>query len=142
MLFTGNEGKSQNGFTYSTDQPARKVTAAKKMERGGRRLANSKNNECFSAPAESFMQEFDFESNLALFNKKAVFREIEHDFPELSLEPGSREQKYRHDENVLQPGENNSAPVVMKQQIKVPGTKFQLYYTGRPLRMSVCVLIM
>ncbi|CAG5123889.1 unnamed protein product [Candidula unifasciata] len=139
--------KPRNGFSYPTDQSTQKITAAKKMERGGRRGANAKNNECFSAPAESFLQEFDFESNLAMFNKKAVFREIETDFPELNLEPGFREKKYRHDENILQPGENNSAPVVMKQQIKVPGTKFQLYYTdtglvvpsvSRELREKVC----
>ena len=104
----------------------------KRMERGGKRTTmNAKNSECFSAPTQSYLQDFDFESNLALFNKKAVFQEIENGFPELSLSgvpPG--EQKYRHDENILQPGESNLVPV-RKQQIQVPGSTNKLYITGQ-----------
>lgn len=127
---------------FSADHHGRRVTAARKMERGGKRGANAKNNECFSAPADSFMQEFDFESNLALFNKEAVFREIENGFPELNVDSDLREQKYRHDENVLQPGENNLAPVMMKQQIQVPGSKFQLYYTGKLLMLMLFYMVL
>ena len=59
-----------------------------------------------------------------------MFQEIENDFPDLSLESDPREQKYRHDENILQPGEFMSDSPSTIQQIEVPGGKTQLYYTG------------
>lgn len=54
-------------------------------------------------------EEFDFEKNLALFDKQAVFKEIEAGQNSGSLPPDvvsqtnrRTEDKYRHDENVLQ----------------------------------------
>lgn len=61
--------------------------------------------------------EFDFESNLALFNKKKVFKEMEDENPELVKVELKKPQKYRHDENVLA-----SKPATLKQ-IQVDGAK-------------------
>ncbi|GFR69554.1 enhancer of mRNA-decapping protein 3 [Elysia marginata] len=145
-----NSKHSSSKSELQTQSPGRKMSQPKRMERGGKRTTvNSKNSECFSAPTQSYLQDFDFESNLALFNKKAVFQEIENEFPELSLSSGPPlEQKYRHDENILQPGESNMVPV-RKQQIKVPGTTKKLYITdsgllvpaiSQELREQLCAL--
>ena len=80
--------------------------------------------DCFSAPVDSFLDEFDFEKNLALFDKKAVFEEIESAQPEVVKACEKTVSKYRCDENVLQ-----TAPVVL-QQIKVPNQSGHSYVTG------------
>jgi len=86
--------------------------------------------DCFSAPVECLLDEFDFEKNLALFDKKAVFEEIESNTPEGALIAEKKPTKYRYDENVLQ-----SKPVKL-QQIKVPKDYGSSYVTG----MSVWTL--
>lgn len=83
--------------------------------------------DCFSAPVDSFLDEFDFEKNLALFDKKAVFEEIESTQPEFVKAVDKTASKYRCDENVLQSG-----PVVL-QQIKVPNQSGQTYVTDSGL---------
>ena len=80
--------------------------------------------DCFSAPVDSFLDDFDFEKNLALFDKKAVFEEIESAQPEEVRAVDKKPSKYRCDENVLQSG-----PVVL-QQIKIPNQSGQTYVTG------------
>jgi enhancer of mRNA-decapping protein 3 len=74
--------------------------------------------DCFSEPVDTFIaEEFDFEKNLALFDKQAVFEEIESQgYPKI-VRNGSQHQeaKYKSDENVLP-----SHPVVL-DQIVVPG---------------------
>lgn len=95
------------------DARQRKVSTPKKMERGGRRAVQRE--DCFSAPAESFLMEFDFEKNLALFDKKAVFEEIENGpSSDSERQAERRPSKYRHDENVLP-----SQPTDLRQ-IRVP----------------------
>ncbi|XP_074650254.1 enhancer of mRNA-decapping protein 3-like [Tubulanus polymorphus] len=73
-------------------------------------------DDCFSAPVESFLEEFDFEKNLALFDKQAIFEEIENNMkPDVVRNTDKRAPtKYRCDENVLPSG-----PVIY-QQIKIP----------------------
>ncbi|CAC5413803.1 EDC3 [Mytilus coruscus] len=80
-----------------------------------RKRSQSRDDCCFSAPTQSCMAEFDFEKNLALFDKKAVFQEIENSGPEIirANEP-KKPLKYRHDENVLETKKS------VLQQIKVP----------------------
>jgi enhancer of mRNA-decapping protein 3 len=60
---------------------------------------------------ESLEEDFDFEGNLALFDKKEIFKEIdnEHIFgtkgsqkPDLVRQLYKPEEKYRHDENVIE----------------------------------------
>lgn len=72
----------------------------------------------FSTPVDTFLgDDFDFEKNLALFDKKAVFKEIENncDYNHTLNTPEKKPTKYRHDENVLESG-----PVEYRQ-IKVQG---------------------
>jgi len=71
-------------------------------------------NDCFAMPVDSFASaEFDFEKNLAMFDKRAVFNEIERDLEQsgapssskptcaMSSVTRSADAKYRCDENVL-----------------------------------------
>lgn len=64
-----------------------------------------KNHDCFN-DLEIFVDDFDFEKNLALFDKQAVFEEIEKGRENGTCGQNSRtnrsEQKYRCDENILQ----------------------------------------
>lgn len=67
-----------------------------------------KDEDCFSPSVENMHDDFDFEKNLALFDKETVFSAIDQ---ELSNRPDivrlvdcnkrAPEPKYRHDENVL-----------------------------------------
>ncbi|KAH9513310.1 enhancer of mRNA decapping [Bulinus truncatus] len=122
----GVNGGSGSFRNWTESDHSRKARSTRRAD-GNRKGANAKNSECFSAPTESYLQEFDFESNLALFNKKKVFQEIENGFPELSLDGDCLEQKYKHDENVLQPVD--MPQTILKQQIQVPESKSQLYFT-------------
>lgn len=61
-----------------------------------------------------------------MFDKKAVFEEIENTCPEVvKVVENKKPQKYRCDENVLQSG-----PVVL-QQIKVPNAYSTTFVTGK-----------
>lgn len=71
--------------------------------------------DCFSAPVDSILDdgEFDFEKNLAMFDKQAVFDEIENNgYPGMVVRAIERghEAKFKNDENVLQ-----SKPTVYNQ---------------------------
>ena len=82
------------------------------------RRGRHQREDCFSAPVDSFLgDDFDFEKNLALFDKRAVFREIEdHAGYESPKQQNERNPtKYKCDENVL-----DSGPVIYKQ-IEVGG---------------------
>ena len=85
--------------------------------------------DCFSAPTDSFLDEFDFEKNLALFDKQAVFEEIEKEIEEMGypkiIRPTNQPAKYRCDENVLQ-----SEPVVYRQ-IKMTHSSNKEFQTGK-----------
>lgn len=82
--------------------------------RGARGAAISKEEDCFAVPIDSIVDdEFDFEKNLALFDKRAVFdrierqRDIAGSTTPTSLaatgcsSPHLTDAKYRCDENVL-----------------------------------------
>lgn len=86
--------------------------------------------DCFSAPVDSLLDEFDFEKNLALFDKKAVFEEIESSNPDGMPIVEKKPTKYRYDENVLQ-----SKPVKL-QQIKVPKQYGNSYVTGKGIKAT------
>ncbi|CAH1796386.1 unnamed protein product [Owenia fusiformis] len=82
-------------------------------------------SDCFSAPMDSFLDDFDFEKNLALFDKQAVFEEIENSCSgnEMNAPP----VKYRCDENVLKSG-----PTVFRQ-IQLPEGDAPEYVTDSGL---------
>lgn len=95
-----------------------------------------RDDECFGdGMDEGLDTDFDFEGNLALFDKAAVFSEI--DTSERRNGARSRgtpqEQtpsRYRHDENILE-----AKPIVYRQiTVPQPGTKE--YCTGKSVRLS------
>lgn len=108
------------------DARGRRVSTPKKIERNSRK--GVQREDCFSAPSESFHMEFDFEKNLALFDKKAVFEEIENGTVSDGERPGDyRSNKYRHDENVL------AGNLAEMRQIKVPCCSPTEFRTGKCL---------
>ncbi|CAL1278907.1 unnamed protein product [Larinioides sclopetarius] len=88
---------------------------------------------CFSAPVDSEVLDvdFDFEKNLALFDKRAVFEEIDalskSDHVRLVDCNKRTPTKYRHDENVL----SNDIPIL--RQISVPCKYTEEYVTDTGL---------
>ena len=100
-----------------------KSSTPRKIEFRKRSQSRDHSEDCFSAPGHSYLTDFDFEKNLALFDKKAVFEEIENANPDLvKVVEAKKPQKYRCDENVIQSG-----PVVL-QQIKVPNVNSNLQF--------------
>ena len=94
----------------------------------------NKDDECFGDGMDERLDtDFDFEGNLALFDKAAVFSEI--DTSERrgngvrsrgTPGPGTRTpSRYRHDENILE-----AKPIVYRQ-ITVPQNSGKEYCTGK-----------
>lgn len=103
-----NNGKQQN---------QRKLTQRQKwIER---------DEQAFGTPIDqSLNQDFDFEKNLALFNKEAVWEEINNSSkPDVIRQSEINKGKYRHDENVLL-----SKPTTLRQII-VPVNDDKEYVT-------------
>ncbi|XP_053405108.1 enhancer of mRNA-decapping protein 3-like [Mercenaria mercenaria] len=116
--FSGRRNSESEGRASHKSSVPRKIEFRKKP--------NSR-QDCFSAPVDSLLDEFDFEKNLALFDKKAVFEEIESNNPDVIRISDKKPTKYRHDENVLQ-----SKPVTF-QQIRVPKDYGNSYVTDSGL---------
>ncbi|XP_015272007.1 PREDICTED: enhancer of mRNA-decapping protein 3 [Gekko japonicus] len=79
----------------------------------------NKDDECFGDDIEEILDtDFDFEGNLALFDKAAVFEEIETYERKSGTRsrgtPNEKSARYRHDENILE-----SEPIVYRR-ITVP----------------------
>lgn len=79
----------------------------------------NKDDECFGDDIEEIPDtDFDFEGNLALFDKAAVFEEIDTYERKSGTRsrgtPNERSARYRHDENILE-----SEPIVYRR-ITVP----------------------
>lgn len=73
---------------------------------------NFKNHDLMQPDEEEIAEDFDFEGNLALFDKKEIFKEIDNENifgfksnvnhkPDLVRQLNKQEEKYRHDENIL-----------------------------------------
>lgn len=129
----GNRNGARHTPTKDDHFRGRKNSASERSHRSSvpRKIEFRKKQQprqdCFSAPVDSFLDDFDFEKNLALFDKKAVFEEIENTQPDFIKTAEKAVSKYRCDENVLQSG-----PVVL-QQIKVPNQSSQIYVTDSGL---------
>ena len=107
------------------------VSSSPRRIEGGGRSRRQHRDDCFSAPVDTFLgDDFDFEKNLALFDKKAVFEEIENT-DDRFCGVQKRATKYKHDENVLQ-----TAPTIYRQ-IKVNGeiSSDKSYVTDTGLRV-------
>lgn len=86
-------------------------------------------------PDEFSDQDFDFEGNLALFDKKSVFKEIEienssfggkEQKPDLVRQLHKPEEKYRHDENVL------DSMMMQFRNVQLEFKPKQEYFTDEP----------
>jgi len=83
-----------------------------------------RNDACFGVSLDTIVKEdFDFEKNLALFNKKAFYNKI-HKKPDL-VPHEKVSNKYKHNENVL-----HSTPVKFRQ-VTVPSPAINEYITGK-----------
>lgn len=109
--------------SVSEEKSCQKPSVPKRTEQQKKALTK---DDCFSTPAETILDDFDFEKNLALFDKKAVFEEIENSNVD-GLAADKKPTKYRCDENVLQ-----SKPAKF-QQIKVPKDCGKSYFTDTGL---------
>lgn len=66
--------------------------------------SSGKRQECFAVPVDSCIDEFDFEKNLALFDKEQVFSQIENELGQSAdIVVGKVDKKYRYDEMILPP---------------------------------------
>ena len=89
----------------------------------------NKDDECFGDDIEEIPDtDFDFEGNLALFVKAAVFEEIDTYERRTGTRsrgiPNERPTRYRHDENILE-----SEPIVYRR-ITVPHNVSKEFCTG------------
>ncbi|RXM93985.1 Enhancer of mRNA-decapping protein 3 [Acipenser ruthenus] len=116
--------------SWSSSSRGNNQTTPKKngMKNGGG--LKNKDDECFGDPLEEILDtDFDFEGNLALFDKAAVFSEIETSEKRSGARsrgtPSERTPaRYRHDENILE-----AEPIVYRQ-IMVPQSGGKEYCTG------------
>lgn len=95
---------------------------------------NTKNYELMQ-PDDFSEEDFDFEGNLALFDKRKIFREIDNENifgtkgnskPDLVRQLHKPEEKYRHDENVL------DSLFMQFQQVQLDFKPLQEYTTDEP----------
>lgn len=119
-----NKKKGHNSFDSK-----RKVTTPKRSD--GRRRMTERDDAAFNEPVSDFIleNEFDFEKNLALFDKKAVIEELSAlsrpDVVRLTdCNRRNQQMKYRNDENVLE-----QEPVVYRQ-VQVPCIVEKEFVTG------------
>ncbi|XP_066144739.1 enhancer of mRNA-decapping protein 3 isoform X2 [Euwallacea fornicatus] len=93
-------------------------------QKGGKQWSKSwKDEECFGSPLDHRVKrDFDFEKNLALFDKQAIWEELNSQRPDVVRNVENR-KKYRHDENVIAP------QPISTRQIIVPKQEFNEYVT-------------
>lgn len=126
-------GWSNNG--YADPSPQKFSTTSRKQNVRSKKGLYRQTEDCFSTNVADMTEDFDFAKNLAMFDKAAVYQEINSGSDgEVLLTPSKnrrkREEKYRHDEFVLQKG-----PVVFRQIITNEPEKAEIeeYYTDAGL---------
>ncbi|KAM6961459.1 enhancer of mRNA-decapping protein 3 [Aplochiton taeniatus] len=112
----------------SSSKGTNQVTPKKNGVKNGGGQMKQRDDECFGNGIEDGLDtDFDFEGNLALFDKAAVFSQIETSEAERRGNgtrsrgtPGEQTpQRYRHDENILE-----AKPIVYRQiSVPQPGAK-------------------
>ncbi|XP_075536166.1 enhancer of mRNA-decapping protein 3 [Dermacentor variabilis] len=129
------------------DAKKKVVAVAPKKGEGPRRATTAamrcRDDACFSAPVDATVleQDFDFEKNLALFDKRAVFNEIDaalsrpapcNDYSALASKSGAHvvctPPSYRCDENIL-----GGSALDSMCRIRVPGKQEINYVTDMGL---------
>ncbi|XP_063994944.1 enhancer of mRNA-decapping protein 3 [Diachasmimorpha longicaudata] len=100
------------------------VSAKVNQRKMHRQKYQERDEQAFGTPIDqSLNQDFDFEKNLALFNKEAVWQEINSSKPDVLRQSENSRGKYRHDENILV-----SKPTTLRQ-IVVPLSDEREYVT-------------
>ncbi|XP_023223479.1 enhancer of mRNA-decapping protein 3-like isoform X2 [Centruroides sculpturatus] len=122
--------KSDDALRKKSGEARKKVSTPKKNE--NRKWYMERDEECFNVPIDNSILEndFDFEKNLALFDKQAIFDEINAHTKGDSVrlvDCNRREQRYRCDENVLE-GET-----FVSNQISVPCNVDRIFVTDTGL---------
>ncbi|KAG5896748.1 hypothetical protein JTB14_031728 [Gonioctena quinquepunctata] len=101
-------------------------TPNKREKTKGKWVKGWKDEECFGSPMDksNISKDFDFEKNLALFNKQAIWDELNAQKPDVVRQADNKgTAKYRHDENVIA-----TLPTTYRQ-ISVPKQDFCEYVT-------------
>ncbi|CAG9862579.1 unnamed protein product [Phyllotreta striolata] len=122
--------------SFKNNTPNKKEKSNKKWIKGW------KDEECFGSSMEQgISKDFDFEKNLALFNKQAIWDELNAQKPDVVKHTDNKKPtKYRHDENVI------ATIPTSYRQITVPKQDFCEYVTddgliipsiSRPLRKKL-----
>ncbi|XP_039248184.2 enhancer of mRNA-decapping protein 3-like [Styela clava] len=119
----------------SSPQPGSEYKGGKKYSKVRKGLYN-RDDDTFDNNPQDMTEDFDFVKNLALFDKLAVYNEINSGSDGESMRTPSKqrhrkvEEKYKHDEFVLQKG-----PVIYRQIITNEVTKYEVseYYTDAGL---------
>lgn len=111
-----NFRRRHNSWSSSSRHPNQATPKKTGLKNG---QGKTKDDECFGDDVEELPDtDFDFEGNLALFDKAAVFEEIDtherRSGPRARGVPSDRPTRYRHDENILE-----SEPTVYRR-IAVP----------------------
>lgn len=106
------EVSSANNFMTSSAPQSFKPDNTQQQQPKKNKKHNNKNYDLMQ-PDDFSEEDFDFEGNLALFDKKEIFKEIDNENifgvkgsaasqkPDLVRQLHKPEEKYRHDENVL-----------------------------------------
>ncbi|XP_076026484.1 enhancer of mRNA-decapping protein 3 isoform X2 [Genypterus blacodes] len=108
----------------SSSRGANQVTPKKNGVKNGNSHMKHRDDECFGDNVDEELDtDFDFEGNLALFDKAAVFSEIDTSRSNGARSRGTPQEqtpsRYRHDENILE-----AKPVVYRQiTVSQPGSK-------------------
>ncbi|XP_054645579.1 enhancer of mRNA-decapping protein 3-like [Dunckerocampus dactyliophorus] len=116
----------------SSSRTANQVTPKKNGVKNGCSQMKQRDDECFGDGMDGGLDaDFDFEGNLALFDKAAVFSEIDTSERRNGVRSRGTPQeqtpsRYRHDENILE-----GKPVVYRQ-ITVPQPGAKEYCTDLP----------
>ncbi|CAG9766296.1 unnamed protein product [Ceutorhynchus assimilis] len=103
--------KFDEGLAFSNKSNNTPINNKRGATKGGRQWVKSwKDEECFGSPLDHHVKgEFDFEKNLALFDKQAIWDELNLQKPDVVKNTENRKKysvfrwnsKYRHDENVI-----------------------------------------
>ncbi|XP_012697000.1 enhancer of mRNA-decapping protein 3 [Clupea harengus] len=110
--------RRHNSWSSSSRGGSQATPKKNGMKNGGG--MKNKDDECFGDVLDDGLDEdFDFEGNLALFDKAAVFSQIETSRSRGTPEKQTQPARYRHDENILE-----NKPVIYRQiAVPQPGAK-------------------
>ncbi|XP_075981612.1 enhancer of mRNA-decapping protein 3 [Anticarsia gemmatalis] len=88
---------------------------------GGYDKARRRNEACFGDAADPALHDdFDFEGNLALFNKRALWEQIRNSHKPDVVRHADDVGKFRHDENVLGPAPAPRRALLLPPELRAP----------------------